>query len=208
MKWIAIRVLCRRLGCLRGIGVGLRVTWAEARGEPWRRLPSSRSEAEELSRRQIGGAILLYRVLLGPLEGEAYALTREVVLRSSTPWMRYAVGRFDLTSYRNMSAENRKVFLWAKTRAFFNMTISRVHAEEEEAGFVVEACHLPGLCRLAGVPELAPLFCEVDAHYFGGVERDLELDRPRTIASGDPCCDFTFRFTPVGDQRIRNAAEN
>ena len=54
------------------------------------------------------------------------------------------------------------------------------------------------LCREAKVPELTPVFCAVDASYFGGVEPAVSLERPTTLAQGGPCCDFRLQFVDEG----------
>ncbi len=46
------------------------------------------------------------------------------------------------------------------------------------------------LCAAAGVPELAPVFCAGDAHFFGTVEPDVLLERPQMIAEGAETCRF------------------
>ena len=77
--------------------------------------------------------------------------------------------------------------------------VSRDEVEEAAAFFRVTFCRFPRMCAEAGVPELAPVFCAVDAHFFGGVERSIALDRPETLAAGGGSCPFSLRW--VGDPR-------
>ncbi|MDP7034015.1 MAG: L-2-amino-thiazoline-4-carboxylic acid hydrolase [Planctomycetota bacterium] len=195
IRWIAFKGLIRGLGLWGAIHVGWKVECAERRGEPWEEMEPPSSPEEAASREQAGGAILLYRELCRRIGDEqALALTRTIILDSSVPWMRYAVGSLDAVQYRKLSAEGRKSLVQEKSRSFFNMTIDSIHAEEDGAGFVVRHCRFPELCQAVGVPQLAPLFCEVDAHYFGGVEPSLVLSREETLATGGKCCPFVFHF--------------
>ena len=63
----------------------------------------------------------------------------------------------------------------------------------ERVRFTVTSCRFPAV-RGGGCPELAPVFCEVDARYFGTVEPDIVLTRPTRIAAGDPECAFTLSW--------------
>ena len=74
------------------------------------------------------------------------------------------------------------------------MKIGAVETGTDRASFTVTSCTFPALCASAGMPEIATLFCEVDAHYFGGVDRDLALERPHTLAGGGPNCPFSFSW--------------
>jgi hypothetical protein len=60
--------------------------------------------------------------------------------------------------------------------------------------FTISRCRLVELVLQAGKPELAPLFCQGDARFFGSVEPDVELLRPDTIARGGASCPFTIQF--------------
>ena len=60
---------------------------------------------------------------------------------------------------------------------------------------MVVSCRFVTLCEQVGAPELAPLFCAADLAYF--VEGPIRLERPKTLAGGDDCCEF--RFTLHGE---------
>ena len=81
---------------------------------------------------------------------------------------------------------------------FFNATIRWEEVTADEVRFTVLRCRFPGLCEAAGVPELAPVFCEGDAVFFGQVEPDVELQRSQTIAGGAESCPFVLRLRGDG----------
>ncbi len=43
-----------------------------------------------------------------------------------------------------------------------------------------------------GVPELTPLYCNVDSITFSGLPNSIRFERSKTIAQGDKVCDFQF----------------
>jgi len=173
---------------------GLTMDRAVRRGEPFGSLPPSANQKEEMSRSQIAPAIVLYKHLKEATDVDALAVVRDVVLKSTVPWMRFAIGVIDRDGYQQGSPEKRREMLEERTTRFFNMTIDEMETEKEHASFRVTSCFFPGLCAAAGVPEMAPLFCEVDAYFFGGVQRDLILERSTTLAEGGDHCPFHFRW--------------
>jgi predicted ArsR family transcriptional regulator len=89
-----------------------------------------------------------------------------------------------------MEDDDREEFVRERGRKFFNATIEWDRISETAVEFTVTHCEFPGLCEAAGVPELAPVFCKGDGAFFGGVESDVELERPHTIAQGADDCPF------------------
>ena len=53
-------------------------------------------------------------------------------------------------------------------------------------------------CRLAGAPELAPLFCANDDYAYGNLP-GIAFARKGTLARGDARCDFDLRLVPDGE---------
>ena len=98
--------------------------------------------------------------------------------------------------------ELEEEMLEERTTRFFNMEIDGMEAEKEFASFQVKSCSFPGLCAEAGVPEMAPIFCEVDAYFFGGVQRDLILERSTTLAEGGDGCPFHFHWAPEESESL------
>jgi hypothetical protein len=194
-KFRGLVVLARQLGWRRALGVGVELERRVRRGEPFDRDPDAPLEADDVwSREQIAPAIVLYRLLQeGDREG-AMELTRQVVLESAAVWMRHALGDMTIHRWRALDAPGRMELLKSRTSRFGNMVLADMEVSDASAFFRVTACRFPALCAQAGAPELAPLFCEVDAHYFGGVERSIALERPETLATGGEGCPFSLTW--------------
>ena len=192
-EWLGLRVLGRHLGWLQALSLGMEMKRLLSKGDPWMELDEAKDGREIWSRDQIGPAIVLYRLLLNRKHIDALTVTREVVTEGAVPWMQWAVGTIDPNRYRSMSENSRSTWFKKKTKTFVNMEIDSQQTHDEGASFVVKTCTFPQLCEQAGVPELAPVFCAVDAHYFGGIQKGIILNRPTTLAkTGEPC---SFSFT-------------
>ena len=61
--------------------------------------------------------------------------------------------------------------------------------------FTVQACRFAQLCTQLEVPELAPLFCEVDDYFFRHDLPQVELERNTTIAHGGKQCPFVLSLS-------------
>lgn len=152
-------------------------------------------EREKKSRDQIGPAVVMYRALKERLgQEEALRITGEVVNASGVIFMQRNIGKIDSATLTSLDDEGRRAFVESRSEKFFNATIAWDHVEPRRVGFTVHACVFPGLCAAVGVPELAPIFCAVDAAFFGGVEPNVELRRPETLAGGDPRCVFELEW--------------
>ena len=144
-----------------------------------------------MSRAQIGPAILLYRELLRIREPDAArALTEEVVVAGAVAFLREQIGSLRRADLEGMDPEAQKEFARSRGERFFNATVTWDTVGSDEVRFTVTACRFPPLCAAAGVPELAPVFCAGDAHFFGTVEPDVLLERPQMIAEGAETCRF------------------
>jgi len=201
-SWIGVRTLAHHLGWLRAIRLGLTMDRAVRRGEPFDALSPPANENEAMSRSQIAPAIVLYKYLKAEAGVDAMAIIRDVVLKGTVPWMRFAIGVIDRRGYLEASPKGRREMLEERTTRFFNMEIDGMEAEKEFASFQVKSCSFPGLCAEAGVPEMAPIFCEVDAYFFGGVQRDLILERSTTLAEGGDGCPFHFHWAPEESESL------
>lgn len=214
----AARIVIRHVGLRRGLAVLVEVGRASARGEPFR--PSVRAgvsagpvgrsrsergvgnasandeaEQEALSRKQIGPAILLYRAL-GRRVGKdsALAITSEVVDAGALLFLSHSLGRLDLDFAAARTDEDRRLLVRRLGTRFPNATMQLDELSTEHVRFSVTHCRFPPLCADAGAPELAPLFCQADAVYFGTVLDTVELVRPHTIAGGAESCPFELRL--------------
>jgi len=200
-KWRGLAVLRRHLGWTRALRLGLELEKRLQRGMPFGEESSLSVDPDvRWSRAQIGPAIVLYNVLRESVESErALEWTRAVVLESAEVWMRHALGDLNVDRWRQLDSAGRLQLLSSRTSRFRNMTLADVRVAEDSAFFRVTACRFPALCADAGVPELAPVFCEVDAHFFGGVEKSIRLERPETLATGGGGCPFSLAW--VGDSQ-------
>lgn len=188
-------VLRRKLGLWRALSVGLELERRVGDGEPFARDLGEPSDAGEAwCREQIAPAIVLYGLLRERAGDRALEWTREVVLESAEVWMRHALGDLSIERWRSLDDAARMEFLASLTAQFRNMELADAAVAEDSAFFRVTACQFPRLCAEVGVPELAPVFCAVDAHFFGGVEKSIALDRPETLATGGEGCPFSLRW--------------
>jgi hypothetical protein len=193
----ALRVMLRRLGVGPGLAVALAVTLGKLRGEPFQELPRAADRDERRSREQIGPAILLHRVLRarGLAPEPALALVREVVLAAGVVFLGRVLGPLRRADLERLDDAGRLEFARRKGARFFNATVRWDDVRADRVRFTVTACRFPGLCAAVGASALAPLFCEVDAAYFGHVEPGVTLERPATLAAGGAECPFTLRWS-------------
>ncbi len=192
---IGAPVLIREIGVWRAMKAGRRVRRALRAGEPFAHLPPPANDAEQKSRAQIGRAIVLYRVLLRYMDApRAKDVTEAVVVEAACHFLRQQLGSLSQETISAVPESERVAWIQAKGAKFFNATTTWDHISERAVDFTVTACVFPTLCKQAGVPELAPIFCAGDAKYFGTVEPNVTLDRPHTIAGGASTCAFHLRY--------------
>jgi len=170
-----LRILLREFGLWDTIRILLAVRRRRRAGEPFAHLAPPDSERDAKSRAQIAPAILLYR----SLPRDAFRITAEIVEAAAQDFLHRSLGRLRRIDER-----------WARKAGdgFFNATIEWRKIASDEVRFDVVACRFPPLCRAAGVPELAPVFCRGDAGFFR--RQGLDLRRTMTIADGASLCDF------------------
>ena len=194
-KLRGLAVLRRHLGAWGALSVGLEVERLMGEGRPFGDSPEDELDPDESwCRAQIAPAIVLYGILQERDADRAMEWTRSVVLESASIWMRHALGDLSIARWRGLDEAGRRALLRARTSQFRNMELADVEVDEAAAFFRVTLCRFPKMCEQAGVPELAPVFCAVDAHFFGGVERSIALDRPETLATGGGSCPFSLRW--------------
>lgn len=188
-------VLVRELGLFRTLIVGARLQAAVGRGEPFEDLPPATDERERLSREQIGPAIILYRLLLEKRSQEdAYAITKKAVIEGAVAFLKESIGPLEQETLERLDDQERRAFVEERGEKFFNATVEWETIEPQRVEFEVTHCRFPALCAEVGHPELAPVFCAGDAKFFGTIEPNVRLDRPATIAGGDPHCLFKLSW--------------
>lgn len=195
----SLRVLVDELGWWRTATVAAKIKWAQVRGEPFVDLPPPETEAERMSRQQVGPAVLLYRALSARFDGErALAITERAVVEAGVAFLARTVGRLDRDRLDQMDDDEREDFVRRSGDQFFNAELEWEAIAADRVEFSVTHCRFPALCEAADVPELAPMFCKADAAFFGGVEEEVDLHRPHTIAEGARTCPFRIEMCEEG----------
>ncbi len=189
--------LIQNVGLLQAIRVATDIERRKRAGEPFAELPPPASENERLSRAQAGSAVLLYRALGAAGVPDPLGVTRDVMMKSGASFLRRQLGELRPSELAAMPEHEAARTVQALGAKFFNATIDWKEVDEQGVRFDVTHCFFPGLCAQAGHPELAPLFCAVDDAYFGRVEKNVRLNRTRTIATGASRCDFELLRTDV-----------
>lgn len=166
-----------------------------ARGEPFGDLPPPNDAREAGSREQAGPALVLYETLREHVfEAEALSITAEVVEEGAVVFLGRTLGSLRQADLSRLNDADRRKFVEDKGSRFPNAVPVWDEVSPDRVRFTVHACRLVELVVQAGRPELAPLFCQGDARFFGTVEPDVELIRPHTIAGGAASCPFTIQF--------------
>ncbi len=196
----AFKVLIEELGLIDALRVGGRTQRRVFAGEPFAEFPPPESDGERKSRDQIGPAIVLYRELLEEVSRErALQVAERMIIEASIVFLSETVGRLRRSELLEMGDREREAFVRERGNQFFNATLRWEEIDEEVVEFTVTHCEFPPLCEAAGVPELAPLFCKGDAEFFGGVEDDVALERPHTLAEGAESCPFRIEMREPGE---------
>ena len=168
------RVLIRELGLIKTVSVGWKLRLAQSRGAPFEDFPPADSIEETLSRQQIGPAIVLYRLLMDEVGPErALSVTEAAVIEGAVRFLGASIGRLDRATLGAMTEEERGSFARRIGRKFFNATVRWDTISGDEVAFTVTACRFARLCVELGEPQLAPVFCKGDAHFFGSVEPNV-----------------------------------
>lgn len=198
----ALGVLRRRLGWRRSFAVGLRTQRRMARGEPFDRMPRPEDARERASRAQAGAAVILYEELRAVVhEAEALSITAEVVEACAVDFLQSTLGPLRRADLEGLSEAARRAFVEERGARFPNAVPVWEEVSADRVRFAVARCRLVELVRAVGHPELAPLFCQGDARFFGTTQPEVTLDRPTTLASGADRCAFTLRFAPPPEDR-------
>lgn len=196
-----------RRHALRALGHALshaeaRRIWAQAVVEQ-RNLKRTRprhSPGTNLILRYMEWNAALFRALRdsGVQATKAQHLVQEITWAAIKP---LAATSFGLTRLAGRSAVRRTGWTYdLMFRTLFTRPFRRTSypASEREAAFDVTACPLATYFASHGLAQLTPwAACSMDermAEMWG-----VTLTRPRTIAAGDPLCDFRFR--PIGPAR-------
>jgi hypothetical protein len=197
IEWSAFKTMGREIGWWKAIRLGLALRKKVKAGAPFQSLPPAKDEAEQLSRNQIGPALVLYQEAQRFFtQKEAYDLTAAVASTAAIVFLGQMIGPLTQKELSSLNDSERRAFVEERGKKFFNATMRWDKVETTDVHFTVTRCTFPTLCEAVGLAELAPIFCKGDAIFFGQVEKNVELNRPKTIAGGDSECIFQLRWIP------------
>jgi len=180
-----LRALVRELGVAKTARVLGHMVFARARGEPFGVLGPPVDERDRLSRAQARDLVLLDRAAARVADPDtALRVARKATLVGGTAFLDRMIP--PLPEGRAAEA--------ARQRAdrFFNAEGEARSRGDDAFSFTVTRCRFVELLGAVGSPHLAPLFCEVDAHYFSRSDQPVQLRRTKTLATGGDACDFEF----------------
>ena len=195
----AVRVLVSELGLFRALRVGLAVGWRGLTRDPFRPLRGGAppSPGEAFTRRQLEPVLLLEGVLR-ERHGLDPARTREVlgrvVAETGARFVQFNVDHPTRAHWRGLDEAGRRALANGMLQQFGNAEAELVDVSAEGLGFDVSLCHFVELTRRLERPELASLFCAADSVAYGDPKLPVALERDQTLAGGDSCCAFRFRF--------------
>lgn len=192
---MALRALRQELGIATMSKLLWRVLRRERRGEPWEDLEAPASDNERECRAQAGRVILLFDELSEQIgSDEALELARSIVSEGGVYALRDALPRLNRSEFEAMPADEQDAFLKDVLGRFPNATIGEVELAGDRFRYEITRCQFVELCHRVGRPQLASLFCSGDGLYFERYLTEVQFERPRTLADGDTCCDFRFRW--------------
>lgn len=179
-----VRALVDAVGVAGTARVVARVAFESSRGEPFARLGAPVDERERLSRRQAAPLVLLARAV----ERQRDRTTAVAVARTAA----IAGGQRFLSLM--IPPEPSIASAAAAVARFFNAEGDTAFEDDTTLAFTVTRCRFVELLAAIGESHLAPIFCEVDAHYFADRTQPIRLGRTTTLATGGPTCDFRFHI--------------
>ena len=210
----AIRVLQRHLGLLSTIRVLLSFVWGSISSNPYtgiaanpRNPDAPLGPREHFTRHQLRPVLILDRALRNSLkmsQESALTLLTEVVAESGSRFIATQLKHPTEAQWKTMTTRERRGFTETILARFQNAEAEIITAPEHDVAFDVSFCHFVGLTHRLGRPDLAPLFCGADQHYYESSDNNITLVRQETLAQGDARCAFRFAF---GDTTVQGADE-
>ena len=206
--------LFREIGLLRGSLVTLGVGWRMLRGAPFRALKGASRDALEPSeghrarerenRAQVGSVINIYQALRGHFsEEEAIRVTGAVVTAGGRAFLKRTLRELnDTDALLAMSEAERSQYLKRLLSPIPNALFELSIDDQGQVHYTVTSCRFAELCKLLGYPELGPLFCAVDDHFFREDTPHIHLERSTTLARGGDHCPFVLSLAPRDPQEL------
>ena len=202
MTKAALKVLYQRLGLWGALQVIGGVVWRQIKGAPFSGWPKAEHKQERESRKQLGPAVLVYRVLLTRYP-QPYALevTTDVVAASGRAFLSQVLSALDIDHLISLPEAQRSDYLTPILSPIPNALFTLKFDEDNRVHFTVKNCRFVGLCAELGHPELSTLFCAVDDHFFRHDLPQINLQRDTTIAHGGECCPFILSLSATSDDQ-------
>ena len=196
MTKAALKVLHQRLGLWSALLVIIRVVWGQLTGAPFAGWPQAKQRRERESRQQLGPVILVYRALLTRYpQPHSLAVTSDVVAASGRAFLSHVLSGLDIDHLLSLPDDQRGAYLAPILSPIPNALFELSFDTEDRVHFTVKSCRFVGLCAELSHPELAPLFCAVDDHFFRHDLPQVNLDRATTIAHGGDQCPFILSLS-------------
>jgi len=190
----AVFVLLRReLGLRATLRVLAAMGRRRLRGEPFAGLGPARDRRDELTRRQLGPAVLLLRALRAEVPpGRAEAIAHAAIREGGLAFLGALLGDLDPRRIEDLSRE-----VSTRLSRFFNAEGGvAFDAAAGTIDYTMTRCRFVDLAPRVGASALLPAFCAVDEAFFARPTVPLRLSREHTLARGDAACDFRFTWTP------------
>ena len=192
---VALKILWRALEPQNTLRVLADVADARANGEPWRGLGRPADEKEALSRRQIGGPVLLERALRKVADPDtARSLVSEIVLAASVDFLKRNVPVMRKRKILRLAPARRDRYLSGIQAKFFNADADMRLEDDQKLCMTVRRCRFVELLDAIGERAMAPVFCEGDRVFFDKHQPGITLKRPKTLSHGGDVCDFQFSW--------------
>ena len=196
MTKAALKVLYQRLGLWGALHIIVRVIRGKMTGAPFAGWPKAQQRRERESRQQLGPAILVYRALLKRYSpSHSLLVTSDVVTASGRAFLNQVLSELDIDHLISLPNDQRSAYLTPILSPIPNALFELSFDTENKVRFTVKSCRFVGLCAELGHPELAPLFCAVDDHFFRHDLPQVNLERATTIAHGGEQCPFILSLS-------------
>ena len=191
MTRAALKSLIKQVGIFRSLLLIVGLILDQVKGRPFHLLPKAIDHQDQESRKQIGPAILVYQRLRHRYDqNRALDITRQVVIASGRTFLSTVLQSLDIDHLINLPPEARESYLRPLLDPIPNAVYTLEFSEDHRVYFTVNSCRFAQLCTQLNVPELAPLFCEVDDYFFRYDLPQVDLERSTTIAHGGEHCPF------------------
>ncbi|MHA1271799.1 MAG: L-2-amino-thiazoline-4-carboxylic acid hydrolase [Promethearchaeota archaeon] len=189
----AAKVLINRLGLKETFNLVKELKKEKKKGEPWKGILEPKDNKDRESRELIGDAIILYRLLKKDYGNEkAREIISDVIFNSSIAQLYSLIPIMKKEDIEAKSTEEREKLFTEIVNKFPNADWELIESSERKFSYKITRCRLYELVNELGYPELSDVFCKGDEVYFQRFQKDINLNRPKTIGGGDDCCEFIF----------------